>query len=295
MRSQVIAGLMHMAKSKGAAKSFEYTAEKFAVAIDIFPPVAMIRDNALQLAQALSQHHELTDIHMSDEKWEFRRPQAKQGQPRSAIEVTVENQEIRIEHQSPIGGLERFETLLNQVLDAIHTVIKPGVLLGTTVELEYLVDIGGDAREAILRSLGLIGEEEEEEADKLRVFDRPCHQVGLRLVFPPFIVEEDEPEKDDAEDDGPIEELPERGTAAQKGKSGEKAPELQGVNWQAILTLQSLQDEPSKFSVEVVGRWVDPVAWQPEIFKTIPQCVRGVDEFLKTKINDFLQHFRSGT
>src|SRR5437867_3701996 len=138
-----------MAKSKGGGKP-EFTAQRFALSLHLYPPVAMVRENALELARHLSAHHELTDIHMSDETWEFRRPQSKQGQPRGMIRVQVESQEVTIEHRFPVSGLERFEILTDQVTTAIESVINPDILFGTSVELEYVIDIGGDARKLLL-------------------------------------------------------------------------------------------------------------------------------------------------
>jgi hypothetical protein len=247
----------------------------------------MIRENALELAQKLSAHHEWTDIHMSDESWEFTRRQPRQGQAGGAIKVTVGEQEVKIEHLYPNGGLERFEILVDQVIEAIEQVAEPQILLGTSASLEYVVDIGGDTREAILGALQLPGEDE---SDKLGVFNRPCQFVGLRLGFPAYEVHEDEAE-DKAEEMTP-DELTEN-----TPKVGEKQSEKQesigeGADWAATLTFQSLVDEPSKMSVEVGGRWMQPVHWN-EVPKVIGSRLKIVDDFLKTKISEFLKNFRS--
>ena len=65
-----------MAK-KRSPKGFEFRPQRFSVSLVVYPSVAMIRQDALELAKNLGSHLELTDIHMTDETWEFRRPQAR--------------------------------------------------------------------------------------------------------------------------------------------------------------------------------------------------------------------------
>jgi hypothetical protein len=250
----------------------------------------MIRENALQLAQKLSAHHEWTDIHMSDEEWMFTRRQPRQGQPGGAIKVRVQEDEVQIEHHFPNGGLERFEILVDQVIEAVQQVVRPQILLGTATSLEYVVDIGGDSREAILGALQMPGENEE--SDKLEVFNRPCQFVGLRLGFPPYQIapRADEPDAsgDAGEDRGGM--LAQGGTNEPPETDVENGP--QGADWQATLTLQSLPEEPTRLSVEVEGRWMAPSQWK-DVPQVVGQRLRTVDEFLRTKISEFLKHFRS--
>lgn len=277
-----------MAKNKGSGQ-IEFTPQNFTVRFDLYPLVAMIRENALQLAQTLSAHHEWTDIHMSDEEWVFSRRQPRQGQPGGAIKVRVKDDEVHIEHYFPTGGLERFEILVDQVIEAVEQVVKPQILLGTTASLEYLVGIGGDAREGILGALTLAGEGEE--SDKLEVFDRPCQFVGLRLGFPPYQIERATKQQDSGESAEDV--------AKQFADSGkEEAPkpddpkERRGADWMATLTLQSLPDEPTRLSVEVNGRWMAPGQWE-DVSQVVGMRLKTVDDFLRTKISEFLKHFRS--
>src|SRR5439155_18796720 len=128
---------------------------------------------------------DLTDIHMTDESWVFSRPQAK-GHARGHVEVRVEDQAVIIEQRYPSGGLERFEVLVEQAVEAIGSVTKSEVIFASLIELEYVVELGTDTRKAILGSLDMLGDEEEGEQGKLGVFKRPCHFVGLRLGFPAF-------------------------------------------------------------------------------------------------------------
>lgn len=276
-----------MAKKKGSGKHFEFTPQNFTVGFDVYPLIAMIRENALRLAQNLSAHHELTDIHMSDESWQFTRPQPRQGRAGGAIQVVVEDQEVKIAHRYPNGGLERFEILVEQVIEAVEKVAEPQILLGTTTSLEYLVDIDGDAREAIVGALRLPSDDDE--SDKLGVFNRPCQFVGLRLGFPPYRLAEG---TDEAEGER-HEELMERLVSAEEG-SAKQEPETnpEGADWQATLTLQSLPEEPSKLSVEVEGRWMAPNQWK-DVPKVIGNRLKTVDDFLRTTISEFLKHFRS--
>src|ERR1700730_11008181 len=159
----------------------------------MFPPIAMVRENALKLATSLAGHQDLTDIHMSDESWSFRRPQAK-GHARGHVEVVIRDQSATIENRQPTGGLERFEILVEQVVESVGNVLRPQAVWGSEVTLEYVVKIGSDTRKLILGSLDMVGDEDE--PGKLAVFDRPCHFVALRLGFPAF---EYIPEDEDSE------------------------------------------------------------------------------------------------
>jgi hypothetical protein len=231
---------------------------------------------------------------MSDESWVFSRPQAK-GHARGQVQVSVSDQEVTIEHRSPNGGLERFEILMEQAVEAIGAVIKPQAIWGSVVTLEYQADIGGDARKAILGPLEMLGDEEG--VGKLGAFERPCHFVGLRLGFPAF---QYDPQGDEEEEDEEGAELEDEKTAAlAEGQltenpthaGGAKEP-AKGADWHATLTLQSLQDDPKSLSVEVGGRWIGGVPWE-HVKETLPSRLWAVDEFLKTKTSDFLEQFRS--
>ncbi len=272
-----------MPKKKGPDE-LKFSSQCFTLSFDVYPPITMVRENALKLAMDLAAHQELTDIHMSDESWTFRRPQAK-GHSRGRVEVNVQEQEVTIEQRAPTGALERFELLVDQSLASFGAVFTPEAIWGSVISLEYLVDIGSDARQTILGNLDMLENEDEEgDGGKLGVFQRPCHFVGLRLGFPAFEVE-DEPKTGE-----PAKE--EKKAASSEGEAVEKKPEIKGIDWQATLTLQSLIDNPQALSVEVNGRWIGAVPWN-EVNKQVSSRVRIVDEFLKTKTKEFLQQFRS--
>jgi len=279
-----------MGKEKRRRKP-EFSPQCFTVAFDVYPPIAMLRENALKLATDLAAHQDLSDIHMSDESWSFRRPQPK-GHARGQIELTVEDQEIAIEHRTPNGGLERFEILVGQVAESVGAVLRPQGIWGTNVTLEYVANIGGDARKAILGSLDML--EDEDTPGKLDVFQRPCHFVGLRLGFPAFeyVPTEDPPGEEDEPGETNTGKLIDR-LIENKGGSGEQQEDApKNAEWHATLTLQSLQDDPKSLLVEVSGRWFGAVDWK-NVSNTLATRLRTVDGFLRTKTSDFIQQFRS--
>jgi hypothetical protein len=82
----------------------KFIPRSYNVKLVIFPPIAMVQQTALDLARELSEKQlSMTDIHMGQESWSFRRHQPSQGEPRGKIEVTVEQQEISI-NQSHISS-----------------------------------------------------------------------------------------------------------------------------------------------------------------------------------------------
>jgi hypothetical protein len=261
-----------MARGK-ESNELAFTSQCFTLQFDVYPPITMVRENALKLATSLGSHQELTDIHMSDESWTFRRPQAK-GHSRGQVEVSVEEQEVKIEQRTPAGALERFETLVEQTVSSVEAVFSPEAIWGSVISLEYLADFGSDAREAILGNLDML-EDENEGNGKLGVFGRPCHFVGLRLGFPAFEYKEEEGDEEKKEE------------AKEKGKAKSR-----GIDWHATLTILSVPDNPKAVSVEVTGRWIGAVSWS-EVSSLLNKRLTIVDDFLKTKTRDFLQKFRS--
>jgi hypothetical protein len=297
-----------MSKKRETAKDFQFIPECYTFRFTVFPTIAMIRDNALKLATKFSEHTELTDIHMADESWVFQRPQARQGQPRGRIRVTIDDDsEISIEHRYPAGGLERFDMLVEKIIQSLGSVVSPDVVFSSAAILEYVVDIGGDARKILLGSLGLAGEE----MNKMSAFKRPCHSVGLRLGFPPYILKEAEAESaepeetssaiesspdadddDEDDDDGSFEELtqPEDEPDEQVSKSSG----TKGASWHSTLTLESVAEEPNRLSVEVDGKWFGAVRWK-KFVKLSAERLRTVDDFMRQQTTEFLQHFRNET
>src|SRR5260221_11443479 len=107
--------------------------------------------------------------------------------------VSVEEQKITISYQFPVGTLERFKQLVDRVVGAIEKTFKPRLLLGMSIELEYVTHIGEDARKRLVRGLDLAADEDEgDELSKLSVFDRPGRLVCLRLGFWPYVADEKE-------------------------------------------------------------------------------------------------------
>lgn len=272
-----------MAK-KNNSQELKFTSQAFTLVIDVFPPIVMAAQNALKFAADLATHQELTDVHMSDESWTFSRPQTK-GMSRTRLEVSVKEQEVTIEQRAPAGLLERFELLVDQIINSVDAVFSPKAILGSVVSLEYVVDLESDARQKILGNLDMLGEDDDDDG-KIGIFERPCHFVGLRLGFPAFEYQDsDENDEESNEVVSPVQK------EAPESKQDEQEP-AKKIDWHATLTLQSQPDDPQAVSVEVTGRWIGPVKWK-DLSKSIIERVKKVDEFLKTKTRDFLQQFRS--
>jgi hypothetical protein len=276
------------------------TTRSFAIELSVFPAIPLLPAKALALAANLSAANvSLTDIHLSDESWDYRRPTASEGQPYGQIKVTVQEDKIRIEHRFPATGLEFFERLVQAVTGALEKAeIAPQLAL-VGVELDYIVDLKHDARFALLEGLGLHSQDDDQ-PPKIACFDRPCHLVGLRLGFPPYIIKKEatkEPSAGDdaaSDDEGAIEDQEE--SAGQDADDDTEtqvdsaaATEL-GESWTAIVTVTTLEDDPTKASIEVDGRWMAPVRWK-KIDKEIVERLNTTEKFLKEKAAPFLGHF----
>ena len=98
-------------KGKDEADKFALAQRAFSITLTVFPPIAMARKTAIQLAEKLAEPLDLTDLHLGDEAWVFRRPQASQGAPQGLISVSIDETELTISHDFPTGQLEQFERL----------------------------------------------------------------------------------------------------------------------------------------------------------------------------------------
>jgi hypothetical protein len=264
----------------------------FTVKLTVYPPIPMVDETAYGLAARLGGPLSLTDIHIGDELWEYRRPHKTAGQPRGLIRLLVEENEIRIEHQFPATGLEQFERLAQTVLNSFEgddeqTSIRP-LMTFISVELDYVVNLRQDSRDALLCGLSL-KTNDEDEPNRIDSFERPCYLVGLRLGFPPFRQRAQTPEADEGELQ------PEDAGAgvthiADPGASDELAV---GADWEAQVTLLTLEDDPSKASIEIAGRWMRPVKWS-EIKDEIANKLEVAEKFLRQHVVNFLDHFIAG-
>jgi hypothetical protein len=157
--------------------------------------------------------------------------------------------------------------------------------LTTIVTLEYVTKLGDDARKSLLTGLQLTGQDGE--GGKLEVFNRPCHSIGLRLMFPPFAEVPDT-------SGGETEEFGEASLDDPDGPDdAEDAAALVPANrspWNATLTLQSLADDPASISVEVDGRW-HPAPWS-QVGRLVADRLSAVDDFLRTRTVQFLRFFK---
>lgn len=261
------------------ANSIEIVPRWFTVELPVFPPIPMVQRGALALASSLGAKLSLTDIHMSDETWEYRQPAATERQPYGQIRVTVEESQIRIEHRYPATGLEQFERLIQTVVEALEPAKITPQMTFINVELDYVVDLKQDSRLALLIGLNLL-EEDEESQDRIDTFDRPCHSVGLRLGFPAYIMKPEE----GAEDDDTKE------TPPAEGGDESAVPNHSGADWQALVTLETLVDDPRKASVQITGQWVEPCQWDG-IHEIIIQRLNVAEKFLRDKTLPFLGHF----
>ena len=261
----------------------------FTVQLTVYPPIPLISANALELAKNLATKLSLTDIHMSDELWEYTHPAATEVQPYGRVRVTVEEDKIKIDHMFPATGLEHFERLIQTVIEAIEpTRVSPQFTI-TTVELDYVVDLKQDARQALLVGLGLLNEDEDE-AHRIDCFGRPCHLVGLRLGFPPYRIKRKkaEPVEGEAGDEHNAEDK----TRAESGESDSEENETEpGEDWMARLTVTTLEDDPAKASVEVFGQW-GPSPWT-NIHETLIERLNIAERFLREKAVTFLGNFRA--
>ncbi|MFL5240940.1 MAG: hypothetical protein ACJ8FY_02440 [Gemmataceae bacterium] len=284
-----------MAKRKEEPKvEPDFTPRRYRVSFAVYPSVPMARESALEFAKTLGARHELTDIHMSDESWVFQQPQTSQAEPRGMIRVTVEEQEIKVEHHFPAGRLERFEKLVDDVVAATRVIVNPRILLSTEITLEYVTKMGGDARQAILDTLQL--SEGDDDADKLAVFGRPCHVVGVRFMFPPYAIKKTKKAAESTEELMDKLAEPDEGseTGHEEEEDGDEDEESEGKgeDWQVTLTIESLVDDPHAISVEVTGRWLGGDPWQ-RISELVNKRLVLVERFLHTETVAFLKHFRS--
>jgi|GEM_PF-4481568 len=285
----------------------EFAPRNFTVTLPVYPPIPMIQSSALALATRLASKLSLTDIHMSDEVWEYKRPHATEGQPRGMVTVQVREGEIKIEHAFPATGLEQFERLVRQVLSSFHKPFAPSVVFGVNIELDYVVELSGDARQSLLEGLRLFGGYED--VDKIDAFGRPCHLIGLRLGFPAYREVADEQADDDSgedgEDDGAADPPATKEAESKDSGDSEEKPANQaesssdenglgGSDWHATVTMVTLEDDPSKISVEVAGLWPKPYPWK-NVEDMVEERIEVASAFLRDRISGFLEHFRGKT
>ena len=155
----------------------------------ILPPIPLIPAGAVGLASELTSRTPLTDIHVGDEIWTYTQKSQTEHEPRGLVRLQVKENEIEVIHRFPGTRLERFETLLRQVYESFKGTIAPQFVFSIHVDLTYTFDLKDDSRHALLSELGLTTDDDS--ADRVMAFGRPCFQVGLRFGFPPYELADD--------------------------------------------------------------------------------------------------------
>jgi hypothetical protein len=294
----------------------DFVARSFSVTLPVQPNVPLVPAIGIALAKELSQKFPVPDIHISDERWEYKRPMVSEASPRGVVKIVVREDSIKIEHQHPATQLEPFENLVGQVLAAFASCFdqtyRPVFVGGLDVELAYVVDLSVDARKSMLEKLGLV----DDEGGKMTCFGRPCHSVGLRLGFPPYQLSDDDDDTDEesASDDEPINEQLDEATPDEvdtpltsdrtSGQLHESDPESEeddvdnlthaafgGELWQANVSINTMDENPKKVVVRVSGTWPIPSLWkniEPAVHHRLSIAV----QFLKQKVSTFIEHFR---
>ena len=172
----------------------------------------------------------------------------------------------------------------SKVVSSFEGALAPEVVLAIIVELEYVVDLRADSRKALLEGLHLV--DEDADHGKIGCFGRPCHLIGLRLAFPPFRVRtEQEPSTGSSDEvsDEAARDLAAYDSAETSGNS---------ADWLATVTVVSLDEDPTKISVEIDGRWMGPQPWD-NVYDVLVDRLKIAEGFLREQVGRFLEHFRS--
>jgi hypothetical protein len=216
----------------------------FHVGLRFAPPVALDKPHRQEFQIRLSQGFDWRRQEFADKAWVLATPQ-DEGDPRSLIKLTLQPDSLNFEEFFPVSTLDLFIDNLRLALDGIAGVFNPRVILGSGAMLRIVLAApGGDARV-------FLGHHCLQLEDKLAVFDRPVHGLGLRLVFPPV---------------------------TRDGKP----------TWQANLKIESLVEDVRQIFVEVDAKWLAPVAWNAD---AVVERTRTVHEFATDQMLRFLGQF----
>ena len=220
------------------------------LALAFHPPIRLERKKGLELALALSDYIDPSNVQLEGHQWRLSQPIS--GTPKSSLNIVIEQKRIQVEAVFPGHAKEWLEERFSAVLQEFRKTSKPELVLASGAMIRAVLQIDGDAREFLARHVMSL------DPSRTDSFGRPIHLVGLRFFFPPF--------------------------ALQKGKD-----ERAITDWQVDVKAESLIEDPSKLFLEADGRWQDTMPWNGENERKVIDRIKVVSDYLQENVVAFLR------
>jgi hypothetical protein len=221
------------------------------IQLGFYPPIQLIKKQAGQkFGLALCDHLAIEKQEFESHKWEF--TASFYGSPECQLQIAVAQNNLAISLKIPANHPQEWvEQRFLYVLDKFTQEFTPQVLLGLIVTTAGISEIAGDARAFLAEKLMRL------EGDRVGLFGRPLHLVGLHLFFPPCSV----PGPDGTTTDWP---------------------------WAEDVKVESLMTDPSKVWVTASATWNDGVPWSEAVPQEVIKRLATATSHFKGCIAQFI-------
>lgn len=229
----------------------------YILGVDFHPAIKLDRKQGFEFAAVVSEYLEPQSVQLEENSWVIRQQLGSSAS--GGLEITIGQTAFRIEIQHPTHALEWIEQRCQSVLKEFEKRFQPKVILGSMAAYMGTMQVDGDARAFLARSVMKF------DPGKLGALDRPVHLLGLRFFLPPF-------------------------KAVTKRPKGKKSiTEEKVVEWHVDVKVESLIEDPTKLYLEAEARWPAPSEWKRDAISRVVGHLASVTDYLQKSVVQFLQ------
>ena len=231
----------------------------YSMRVTFHPEIRLDPKRGHDFSKTLSEIFVPTNTAFGSDLWEFVLPQGSTPQCFLAVSVSPSNFQLQVSH--PEFKREWYETKFAMLLRRFHEFFKPMMVLQSSIMMQGLLAIDGDARDYLALQVGNM------DPARIRPFGRPIQLLGLRFFFPPFKV-----------------------IAKGKGKGKAKKTTENVTDWQINLRIESQLEDPKKLYIQADADWVKPSKWDEDAEKSILENLETVSDYMSKNVIGFLRH-----
>lgn len=216
------------------------------MAVSFHPKIRLDKKSAFNLAGTLSDYIDTHNVQLESNQWTFR-------SVKDTLEIVLTSRALQLHAVKPVHKRGWYEGRYMTVLKRLEELSKPELILESKAMIRGLLQIDGDARNFLgFHVMNM-------HPQRLEPMGRPLHVLGIRMFFPPYLV-----------------------------NNQQQASQRQVTEWGVNVKLESWIEDTSKLFVEADASWPRPGRWGGSSLDEVAARLTTLEGFLDTHVVPFL-------